>query len=83
MVRDDGKGISDEIAAFNPESIGVGIGGIRQRIKEVSGTLSLRNAKPKGAILEATIPITVASLRSRSSSDGKAPSGNGAPLEAE
>jgi signal transduction histidine kinase len=64
-VRDDGKGISSEIAAFNPENIGVGIGGIRQRIKEVGGTLSLRNAKPKGAILEATIPITVASLRAR------------------
>jgi signal transduction histidine kinase len=55
-VRDDGKGISPEIAAFSPESIGVGIGGIRQRIKEVGGTLTLNNGKPKGAILEATIP---------------------------
>jgi signal transduction histidine kinase len=82
-VRDDGKGIANEIAAFNPESIGVGIGGIRQRIKEVGGTLSLRNARPKGAILEATIPITVASLRARSSSNRKAVSGNGVPQEAE
>jgi signal transduction histidine kinase len=57
-VRDDGKGITDEIAAFDPEIIGVGIGGIRQRIKEVGGELRLRNAKPTGAILEATIPTT-------------------------
>jgi signal transduction histidine kinase len=62
-VHDDGKGIAPEIAAFNPESIGVGIGGIRQRIKEVGGALTLRNAKPKGAVLEATIPVTRESLR--------------------
>jgi signal transduction histidine kinase len=82
IVRDDGKGISNEIAAFNPENIGVGIAGIRQRIKEVGGMLSLRNGKPKGAILEATIPITVASLRVRST-NGKAPSGDGVSLAAE
>lgn len=60
-VRDDGKGISDEIAAFDPETIGVGIGGIRQRIKEVGGELRLRNANPSGAILEATIPMSASS----------------------
>jgi signal transduction histidine kinase len=80
-VRDDGKGISNEIASFNPENIGVGIGGIRQRIKEVGGTLSLRNGKPKGAILEATIPMTVQSLRTRPGpSNGEVSSGNGAGL---
>jgi signal transduction histidine kinase len=74
-VRDDGKGISSEIAAFNPESIGVGIGGIRQRIKEVGGTLTLRNAKPKGAILEAVIPLGQESLRAdQGSFNGKAAS---------
>jgi signal transduction histidine kinase len=77
-VRDDGKGISSEIAAFNPESIGVGIGGIRQRIKEVGGMLTLRNAKPKGAILEAMIPMSDESLRARQgSSNGKAASPSG------
>ena len=77
-VRDDGKGISDEIAAFKPENIGVGIGGIRQRIKEVGGMLSLRNGRPKGAVLEATIPITAESLRAHSGvSKGNGPLGNG------
>jgi signal transduction histidine kinase len=60
-VRDDGKGITDDIISFSPESIGVGIGGIRQRIKEVGGELRLRNADPKGTILEALIPISAVS----------------------
>jgi signal transduction histidine kinase len=60
-VRDDGKGITEEIASFKPENIGVGIGGIRQRIKEVGGELRFRNASPTGAILEAKIPIAVPS----------------------
>jgi signal transduction histidine kinase len=58
IVTDNGKGITDDIAAFDPEKIGVGIGGIRQRIKEVGGAMSLRNARPSGAILEAVIPTT-------------------------
>jgi signal transduction histidine kinase len=61
LVRDDGVGITDEIAAFSPENIGVGIGGIRQRIKEVGGELRLKNAAPSGTILEAIIPISAAS----------------------
>jgi signal transduction histidine kinase len=55
-VQDDGKGISDDITAFSPNSIGVGIGGIRQRIKEFGGELRLGNAHPNGALLEASIP---------------------------
>jgi len=62
-VRDDGVGITEEIAAFSPENIGVGIGGIRQRIKEVGGELRLRNAVPSGTILEAIIPTSAAPIR--------------------
>src|ERR1700728_247462 len=71
-VRDDGKGITDEIAAFHPEKIGVGIGGIRQRIKEVGGVMTLRNAQPQGAILETVIPMAVGTVLGQSaSSNGK------------
>jgi len=71
-VRDDGKGITDEIAAFHPEKIGVGIGGIRQRIKEVGGVMTLRNAQPQGAILETVIPIALGAGHGQSaSSNGK------------
>src|ERR1700730_46822 len=54
-VRDDGKGISDYVAAFRPDSIGIGIGGMRQRVKEFGGELRLRNAHP-GTLLELVIP---------------------------
>ncbi|HEV2615338.1 MAG TPA: response regulator [Candidatus Acidoferrales bacterium] len=55
-VRDDGKGISDRVVEFRPESIGIGIGGMRQRVKEFGGELQLRNSNP-GAIVEVIIPI--------------------------
>jgi signal transduction histidine kinase len=71
-VRDDGKGITDEIAAFHPEKIGVGIGGIRQRIKEVGGVMTLRNGQPRGAILETVIPIAMGGAHGQSApSNGK------------
>jgi signal transduction histidine kinase len=55
-VRDDGKGVAEQIAEFRPGTIGVGIGGMRQRVKELGGDLKLRNADP-GTIVEAVIPF--------------------------
>jgi signal transduction histidine kinase len=55
-VRDDGVGVPEEIAEFQPGSIGVGLGGMRQRVKELGGELRLRNASP-GTIVEVVIPI--------------------------
>lgn len=55
-IRDDGKGISEDIAAFRPGSAGVGIGGMRQRIQEFGGELVLRRAAP-GTVVEAIIPV--------------------------
>jgi signal transduction histidine kinase len=55
-VRDDGVGVPEEIAEFRPGSIGVGIGGMRQRVKELGGELRLRNASP-GTIVEVVIPV--------------------------
>ncbi|MGB7022441.1 MAG: response regulator [Candidatus Acidiferrales bacterium] len=55
-VRDDGKGISDHVVEFRPDSIGIGIGGMRQRVKEFGGELQLRNSNP-GTIVEVVIPI--------------------------
>ena len=64
-VRDDGKGIPEEIASFKPGSLGVGVGGMRQRVKEFGGELKLRNARP-GTLLEVTIPHVVAEANSLS-----------------
>lgn len=54
-VRDDGKGIEEQVIQLRPESVGVGIGGMRQRVTELGGTLRLANANP-GTIVEVVIP---------------------------
>ena len=54
-VRDDGKGISEQVIQLRPESVGIGIGGMRQRVNELGGKLRLANANP-GTIVEVVIP---------------------------
>jgi PAS domain S-box-containing protein len=54
-VRDDGKGIGRKIAELQPESVGIGIGGMQQRAKEFGGELRLTNAQP-GTLVELVIP---------------------------
>jgi PAS domain S-box-containing protein len=54
-VRDDGRGIGAKIAELQPESLGVGIRGIKQRAKEFGGELRVSNANP-GTIVEVLIP---------------------------
>jgi signal transduction histidine kinase len=54
-VRDDGRGIKASVVECRPESIGVGIGGMRQRVKEFGGILRLENCNP-GTLLEVIIP---------------------------
>ncbi len=56
-VRDDGKGIEEQVVQLRPESVGVGIGGMRQRVTELGGTLRLANANP-GTIVEVIIPAS-------------------------
>jgi signal transduction histidine kinase len=63
-VRDDGKGISDGIAEFRPDSIGIGISGMRQRVKEFGGELRLKNGSP-GTIVEVVFPVRSAELLAR------------------
>jgi PAS domain S-box-containing protein len=54
-VRDDGKGIEEQVIQLRPDSVGVGIGGMRQRVSELGGSLRLANANP-GTIVEVVIP---------------------------
>src|ERR1700758_1026357 len=55
-VRDGGKGIEEQVVPLRPESVGVGIGGMRQRVTELGGILRLANAHP-GTIVEVVIPV--------------------------
>jgi signal transduction histidine kinase len=59
-VRDNGKGLADNIVEFRPGSIGIGIAGMRQRVKEFGGEVRLRNVHP-GALVEVVFPITFSS----------------------
>lgn len=57
-VRDDGKGVVEEVVELRGGSTGVGIGGMSERAKEFGGQLKLTNAHP-GAIVEVMIPVPV------------------------
>jgi PAS domain S-box-containing protein len=54
-VRDNGKGVTKDIVELRPDSVGIGIGGIRQRAKEFGGEVRLSNTNP-GTLLEVVIP---------------------------
>ena len=73
-VRDNGKGIAAGITEGRPDRIGVGIGGMRQRVKEFGGDLRIENANP-GTFVEVTVPIEPASS---DSSEGVARFGSSA-----
>jgi PAS domain S-box-containing protein len=61
-VRDDGKGIDEEVSQMRPDSVGVGIGGMRQRVTELGGTLRLANINP-GTLVEVVIPSRRSELK--------------------
>jgi PAS domain S-box-containing protein len=54
-VQDDGKGIGERVAELQPDSVGIGIGGIKQRAKELGGELRVANTNP-GTLVEVVIP---------------------------
>jgi signal transduction histidine kinase len=64
-VRDDGKGITRRVATMEPGTVGVGISGMSQRVKEFGGELRLKNADP-GTLIEAFIPIKAGAATSDS-----------------
>lgn len=62
-VRDDGKGVAAAIVDLRPGSLGVGIGGMRQRAKEFGGELRMRNLGP-GTLVEVVIPYEAGTAQS-------------------
>jgi PAS domain S-box-containing protein len=56
-VRDDGKGIGNRIAELQPDSVGIGISGMKQRAREFGGELRLANTRP-GTLVELVIPCS-------------------------
>lgn len=61
-IRDFGKGIPEDIAAFRPGTMGVGVGGMLQRVKEFGGKLKLSKAEP-GTLVEVVVPYVTIETR--------------------
>lgn len=59
-ICDDGKGVGDAVAQLRPDSIGIGLSGMRERAAELGGKLRVLNADP-GTVVEVTIPAAVLS----------------------
>jgi PAS domain S-box-containing protein len=68
-VRDDGKGVGERITDLQPDSVGVGLGGIKQRAKEFGGELRIANANP-GTLVEVIIPSSGSVLQEAMTLDG-------------
>jgi signal transduction histidine kinase len=54
-VRDNGKGVAERIIQLHPGSLGIGIAGMKQRIKEFGGQLNIKNTAP-GSEVEVIFP---------------------------
>jgi signal transduction histidine kinase len=63
-VSDDGKGIPDSVMDFEGDKIGIGIAGMKQRVKEFGGELRLKRLKP-GTMVEVNIPHKAAAARTQ------------------
>jgi PAS domain S-box-containing protein len=56
-VRDYGNGLPQEkLGKLRPPTLGVGIGGMRERVRQFGGELTVSRAEP-GTLVEARIPI--------------------------
>jgi signal transduction histidine kinase len=55
-VRDYGKGIPWEAVKLRSPVLGVGIGGMRERVRQFGGELTVSRALP-GTVVEARIPL--------------------------
>jgi signal transduction histidine kinase len=56
-IRDNGRGVSNELVQLRPGSAGIGIAGMTQRVKEFGGRIRLENVHP-GCLVEVIIPLT-------------------------
>lgn len=56
-ICDDGKGIEPSVEQVRPEGLGVGISGMKHRVKEFGGTLRLQRTEP-GTVVQAVLPVS-------------------------
>lgn len=61
-IGDFGKGMTDDqkLAGRNPEvTLGVGIQGMKERVRQLMGTLEITSQPDKGTLVTAILPITI------------------------
>ena len=58
LVQDDGKGVAEQTLQLQPGSYGIGLGGMRERVREFGGELRIMNGNP-GTIVEISIPSVI------------------------
>ena len=63
-VRDDGRGFAVEETPPPSEGSGFGLAAMEQRVRRVSGTLTIESAPCEGAALSASVPAIPAEVRS-------------------
>ncbi len=56
-IRDDGRGIVDMTPAGEPQHFGVGINGMRARLRQFGGELDIKT-NMRGTTLFAVVPLT-------------------------
>jgi signal transduction histidine kinase len=61
-VQDNGCGVSNDVVSQRPGSVGIGIAGMRQRVKEFGGQIHIANANP-GCRIETMIPLPASVLQ--------------------
>ena len=70
QVVDNGRGVSDEILRMDASALGVGLGGMKQRVEEFNGKLRIAATSP-GTMIEAVLPFP--SVRTDVTIRGSAP----------
>jgi signal transduction histidine kinase len=55
-VRDQGKGIPSEVTVAGAVARGVGISGMRERVRQLGGTVSV-DSDQSGSVIRATLPV--------------------------
>jgi len=71
LVQDDGKGIADwsDQVPISATQIGVGIPGMRERVKQLQGRFEVRSSPRQGTTVRAILPIPKGSLRQSHTKD--------------
>ncbi|WP_368855747.1 ATP-binding protein, partial [Escherichia coli] len=72
-ILDDGIGIPFDPQAQAPAGLGVGLPGMRARVDQLGGKLTIRGRAGKGTLVRAIIPIERRPNEERSAVTGTAP----------